>query len=649
MAIKQASYSPHEEEYRAFQKTVTKGTTPTYKQWATLQGYDTTAQDKLLKGRDLSKTYEYTHTDGGKALVLPDNVDYFDKNSSSGWTRGNLVDAPGATAAPHEPNRATLNNVQTPRSIPTTTTGTLAGDGGYQTTGSSEATGAITASGNAQLERLKQRIAESKTAQQGMIDKAPQAYDPYRAQSEVQKTQQLRSALERQSNLGDRGGIGRQENLAISTAGAGRLSDINLQQQNFIDNAQAEIARLENEGKYEEAAILAETKERELTQAYNERIRREDQEREETRYQEEVAREEEYILAETKERELTQAYNERIRREDQEREDARYQEEVAREEEYRAREETKMAEEKKVSDFLTTMGQFFGDYDAEIKRNENDGDTSNDWQIPYLKTARQDKIGSLGLDQQGNPIEQGVQYSISQALEATRQGMWNQQIADALGLPYTEQGRSQAVSGGTGTEATPTTSAQNMMSDADITAQARDIYAGLAKGGVTGENALNQLASMKGQYDPMVLAKAAEMIAGEHETNNPEYDSAYAEFIPVQGTSQDLVESQRKLNDEWDFWITRLGEEGVHQINQAITDNLASLREQENAPVEEVSAVDEARENIEVSLPNSVDRYKFVRDNRDELIAEGMTPAEYTKLLKEYKGVLTTAEINQAL
>jgi len=108
------------------------------------------------------------------------------------------------------------------------------------------------------LNQLRQRIAESTSSQRDIISNAPEQYNPLRAESEVQRTSQLRSALERSANLGDRGGVGRQEALLTQTEGANRLNQINLAQQQTIDAANAEIARLQNEGRYQEAQIIAE-------------------------------------------------------------------------------------------------------------------------------------------------------------------------------------------------------------------------------------------------------------------------------------------------------------------------------------------------------------------------------------------------------
>ena len=204
-----------------------------------------------------------------------------------------------------------------------------------------------TAQTNSLVAQLKQRIAESVASQQSIINKAPQQFDPYRAESEVAKSQQLRSALERSSVLGDRGGIGRSEALATQTSGEQRLTDINLAQENMIADANAEIARLENEGRYEEARIKEDQTNMLLQSLMNEQVRQEGIAREDTIRQENLALD---------------------------------------------------ATEQKKQDFINTINRFAQDYTAEIERNQNDGDTSNDWQIALLESAKQDKIQAQGLD-----------------------------------------------------------------------------------------------------------------------------------------------------------------------------------------------------------------------------------------------------------
>ena len=157
---------------------------------------------------------------------------------------------------------------------------------------------------NMAVAKLKQAIAESKAKQQGIITNAPKLYDKPRAESELAKGQQLRSIMERNSLLGDRGGVGRQEALQTQTAGENRLNSINLQQQNVIDTANQEIANLESRGLYEEANIRSQQKLAELQALMAESQR-----------QDEIARRSQETLD-------TRAYNEGLTAQEYAREDA---------------------------------------------------------------------------------------------------------------------------------------------------------------------------------------------------------------------------------------------------------------------------------------------------------------------------------------
>lgn len=46
------------------------------------------------------------------------------------------------------------------------------------------------------------------------------------------------------------------------------------------------------------------------------------------------------------------------------------------------------------AEYAQNVGQFYGDFQAEINKVASDGDSSNDWQLGYLGTARQSKIQS---------------------------------------------------------------------------------------------------------------------------------------------------------------------------------------------------------------------------------------------------------------
>ena len=57
---------------------------------------------------------------------------------------------------------------------------------------------------------------------------------------------------------------------------------------------------------------------------------------------------------------------------------------------YNTNSENALAAEKK--EFADNIMAHYNDYQAEINRVQNDNDTSNDWKIPYLQSARNQKI-----------------------------------------------------------------------------------------------------------------------------------------------------------------------------------------------------------------------------------------------------------------
>lgn len=55
---------------------------------------------------------------------------------------------------------------------------------------------------------------------------------------------------------------------------------------------------------------------------------------------------------------------------------------------------TAAADTQAKDDWLATLGQYSADYQAQINAVTADGDPSNDWQLPYLKAARQEKLAA---------------------------------------------------------------------------------------------------------------------------------------------------------------------------------------------------------------------------------------------------------------
>jgi hypothetical protein len=50
--------------------------------------------------------------------------------------------------------------------------------------------------------------------------------------------------------------------------------------------------------------------------------------------------------------------------------------------------------DKEKAEFVNTIGQYYADYQSQIDKLTNDNDTSNDWQLPYLKAARAEKVAA---------------------------------------------------------------------------------------------------------------------------------------------------------------------------------------------------------------------------------------------------------------
>jgi hypothetical protein len=80
--------------------------------------------------------------------------------------------------------------------------------------------------------------------------------------------------------------------------------------------------------------------------------------------------------------------------------DNRYTEETKYNKEQDTIQNNRLAEQDKIAalekekeEFIATIGQY-SDYQAQIDKISNDNDTSNDWQLPYLKAARAEKVAA---------------------------------------------------------------------------------------------------------------------------------------------------------------------------------------------------------------------------------------------------------------
>jgi hypothetical protein len=222
------------------------------------------------------------------------------------------------------------------------------------------------------LNQLRASIAKAKGNYQDIINKAPQTYQPLRNQTELSKEQQLAAMREALANQGNRGGTGRQELLNINTAAGNAINDINLQQQNVINEANRGISDLEQQGKIQESQITADLAAQKLRDIIAQQQRADELAEEARRFNLEFG---------LKQSEL----------------DAKKQDELRQQ-------------------FIDTIGRYGSNYQAQIDIVANDNDPSNDWQIPYLEAARQQKIDAANAKWQ-------------------EQGYVSEDIAAALGKP----------------------------------------------------------------------------------------------------------------------------------------------------------------------------------------------------------------------
>ena len=262
----------------------------------------------------------------------------------------------------------------------------------------------------AQVNALKNRIAQSTMAQKQIISNAPKESAPLIAQSELRKAEELRSTLERNANLGDRGGVGRQAALETQLAGDARLNDIKLREQSVIDNANMEIARLEAEGLYEEASIMAQNKAEEL------RLLR----------------------------------DEALRLQGIEREDAIRAEDIAREDAQIAKQDTEAANLRERTDFQTTISANFSNIQGLI--DQLISQNAPQWKIDMAKAAREQKKAEFGLDDQGRPIVDTAAQN--EAIRAFALKKWDSGIPlspqeqQALGVSVAVKPKTSTGSGG---------------------------------------------------------------------------------------------------------------------------------------------------------------------------------------------------------
>lgn len=93
--------------------------------------------------------------------------------------------------------------------------------------------------------------------------------------------------------------------------------------------------------------------------------------------------------------------------------------------------DARTAEETERQRYIDTVGQFYENYQAEYNKIRDDGDPSNDWKLPIIAAARQEKIQTQN---SSTAAAQGKAYENALALWKTL-GTATPEIAKTLGVP----------------------------------------------------------------------------------------------------------------------------------------------------------------------------------------------------------------------
>lgn len=93
--------------------------------------------------------------------------------------------------------------------------------------------------------------------------------------------------------------------------------------------------------------------------------------------------------------------------------------------------DARTAEETERQRYIDTIGQFYENYQAEYNKIRDDGDPSNDWQLPIIAAARQEKMQGQNA---ASSAAQGKAYENALALWKTL-GTATPEIANILGVP----------------------------------------------------------------------------------------------------------------------------------------------------------------------------------------------------------------------
>ena len=304
----------------------------------------------------------------------------------------------------------------------------------------------------------------------------------------------------------------------------------------------------------------------------------------------------------------------------------------------------------------TAKGQFFQDYDAEIQRLLASNDPMKDQKIAYLQGWRNEKIQSMGLDPTtGQPLQTGITYTVPQALEATRQGLWNQQIADALGLDFnTGQPRTGGISGGyTGTLGQTPITTTPIEQYAMFNQLAQEVGTGqtFLEGGakpLTQRSPQEQINYMiqneqelRSKYGDQLVDSLFEQLTTPQDTTSTQGD--YLRFksqvIPTGATIDVLLGAEQDIISNYDNYVNMYGEDNAEDLLESIYDAMADIDEPTTptAKEQEQQVYNDLLDYISKTYKAPMQVVKFLEDNFLRFQQEGLSPSTINDLIEEYK------------
>jgi hypothetical protein len=267
-----------------------------------------------------------------------------------------------------------------------------------------------TTADNSLVSALKAKI------QQAIVNRKAQT-QPLRDNSEVQKANELRMALEQAANMGDRGGIGRQTALETQTAGENRLNQINLAEQ-------SDVANIEANGAVDTAQLEAELQ-RQATenQRYNQQ---------QSYQQQQTAYQQQQNALQLALQQQQQALDNQYR---QQQFDYNKQQDTAQQPYQKQQQELALQQQQAAA--LQQRAKVLAQANYNNIAGLINSLAPNDPLRPYLEAERQAKIQREGLDQYGNKLPTAPQQmSYTEAINAWKTyGIATEAIAKILGVP----------------------------------------------------------------------------------------------------------------------------------------------------------------------------------------------------------------------